>query len=125
MKSGALLCYKGPFVSGGTGRSLTWIAALLSLFLVFVLPACWSGAMTRAWTERGQGPQSNNTNEEREERELAEESDEARMAARPDPTPATHVAELPRVAPVFYGRTLVASVAAKPHPLRFSERSLC
>lgn len=112
-------------MSGGTGRSLTWVAALLSLFLVFMLPACCSGAMTRAWTELGQGPHSNNTNEERDEHAQTEASEEARMAARPDFDPPSRVVDAPRITPAYHGKTLVASVAPSLHPSRFSERSLC
>jgi hypothetical protein len=94
----------------------------VSLFLVFVLPVCWSTAMTQAWVERGQGASSNNTNEEREEREIVEEGDVARHSDRP-PSEPRHV-EVPRAKPrpVHVTPTIVASVAPKPHPLQLSAR---
>ena len=104
--------------------NLAWIAAALSLFLVFVLPACWSGALTRAWVELGQGPSSNNTNEEREEREHSEEGDAARLSTRPPAEASAKIAEGPRAAPPRQLPVRLASVAPKLHPSRFSERRL-
>lgn len=105
------------------GNSSTWIAAVLSLFLVFVLPICWSGAMTRAFADRAQGPSNSNSNEEREEREQGEEITAARPAAQP-PTEATLlVVETPRPL-AHHDEEILASVAPKLHPSRFSERRL-
>ncbi len=108
-----------------SGKYITWVAALLSLFLVFVLPGCWSGAMQRAWAERGQPPSSSNTNEEREEREHGEEHEAARIAAPPPNADPPRVGAIDVSIPVVpHSATIVASVAPKPHPSQFSERIL-
>ena len=117
-------CYKMGPLKRRTGKSTTWVAALVALFLVFVLPACWSGAMQRAWAERGQAPSSSNTNEEREERDHCEEREAARIAAPPEAAP-PRIDEIdPPRAVVHHTHTTVASVAPKQHPSRFSERRL-
>jgi hypothetical protein len=106
------------------GTPSTWIAALVSLFLVFVLPACVAAAMTQARAGLGQGAtNSNNSNEEREEREHAEESTAARSAAPPKPEAPSRTVVAPPIA-VRRGDKVFASVAPKPHPSLFSERRL-
>lgn len=96
---------------------------MLSLFLVFVLPICWSGAMTRAFADRAQSPSNSNSNEEREEREQGEEITAARPAAQP-PTEAPLVIVAARRTLAHHEEAILASVAPKLHPSRFSERRL-
>jgi hypothetical protein len=96
---------------------------LIAAFLVFILPACWSGALARSFLEQGTAPSSSNTNEEHEEREPQEELQAARRSVRPPrPTPAK-IATAPQQKPLTYqSSTLLASVAPKSHPSRFSVR---
>jgi hypothetical protein len=106
-----------------SGKAVTWVSALLALFLVFVLPACSSGAKQRAFAERGL-PLSTSSNEEREERDHCEEHKAACEASLPE-SDLPHYAEIETAHVVVHrAPTLVASVAAKLHPSRFSERSL-
>lgn len=97
----------------------------MALFLVLVLPACWYGALSRAWIERSQGPSSANSNEEREEHQ---ERDEHRVVGlgtpppprpRPRPRSSVRLASVSRAAPA-----IVASVAPRLHPSVFSVRRL-
>ncbi len=48
------------------------LAALVGFFMVFVLPACWFGALERANRLGTLAPSSSNSNEEREEHEEQE-----------------------------------------------------
>ncbi len=106
-------------------RTGTWVAALLSLFLVFVLPACATGLMMRAWIDQGgPGSSNSNTNEEREEREGGEEVEAVRRLTRPPPAPRSQHAADGRscVVALPVPGVLVAQLAPIPHPSRFSER---
>ena len=98
-----------------------WIGALLALFMVFVLPACWFGALARAQELGMAAPSSSNNNEEREEHEEREIATRDAQGNRPPPPPpvATRAerARGPIVAPTF----VVAPVA---HPLELSVLSV-
>ena len=48
------------------------IATLVAVFMVFVLPACWFGALERANRLGTLAPSTSNSNEEREEHQPAE-----------------------------------------------------
>ena len=96
----------------------------MALFLVFVLPACWSGAMQRAWAERGQPPSTSNTNEEREERDHCEEHEAVRISSPPQARPPLRLEVAARIAAVHYTLAIAQSVAPKLHPSVFSERRL-
>jgi len=104
----------------------TWLAALIAVFLVLVLPSCWYGALTRAQAQNLQGPSTSNSNEEREEHERHDEDERQALGTRPPPparqsarTSAPRIVVAPR-APAI----LVASVAPVPHPAQFSIRRL-
>jgi hypothetical protein len=96
----------------------------MALFLVFVLPICATGALTRALVDLGQNPSSGNSNEEHEEREEPEELEAVKRTSRlpPDAPAITIETRSPR--PAFTPPARVTSVAAKPHPFRYSERRL-
>jgi hypothetical protein len=66
---------------GLTRRS--WISASLALFMVFVVPMCWFGALARAKALNIPGPSSSNNNEEREEHEETEISVRDAQGSRP------------------------------------------
>jgi hypothetical protein len=102
-----------------------WLSALLALFMVLVLPACWYGALARAQSLGIAAPSSSNNNEERDEHEereieVADAAGQRPPVPRPEPEPAErrHVVA-PALAP-----TRLASVAPPVHPSRFSERRL-
>ena len=106
------------------GTRTTWVAALLSLFLVLVLPACVTGALVRAKAVPGQTSSNGNTNEEREERDSVEEIEVVRRASRPPDDlvspPPSEVSYLATPPP----KEVVAKLAPIPHPSRYSERRL-
>jgi hypothetical protein len=95
------------------------ISALLALFMVFVIPVCWYGALARADATQN----SNNNNEEREEHEERDESSARPTVSRPVP-PKPAIVEVAQKAPPFVAPRIIASQAHAPIPSRFSERRL-
>lgn len=79
----------------------TWLSAALALFMVFVLPMCWFGALTRAKALNIPGPSSSNNNEEREEHEQSEVTIRDAQGVRP-----------PLEAPVSAARDSIVRVEA-------------
>lgn len=59
------------------------VAALVAVFMVFVLPACWFGALERASRLGTLAPSSSNSNEEREEHEEHEVATRDPQGQRP------------------------------------------
>jgi len=97
----------------------------LSVFLVRGLPACWSGAMTRAAILGAQAPSAANGNEEREDHDGHEEVHAVAGSTRTPPPDA--VPPAPARVVVFsyvHAPTRVLAGALAPHPSRFSVRRL-
>ena len=106
-------------------RRNTWIAALLAVFMVLVLPACWFGALERSRLFGTVAPSNANSNEERDEHE-EHDVDVRDVAGRRPPAPPP---EAPRVARTSIQRVLsrvriIASVAHPRIPSKLSERRL-
>lgn len=103
-------------------RRWRWIDPLVVLILVFILPGCWSGAAVA----NGTSLSSTTTEEGGEKREDPSEVQVVRVRARPPvPPPPAVVVSAPKQEPVMRpAPTLLASVAPKPHPSRFSVRRL-
>jgi hypothetical protein len=96
---------------------------LIAAFLVFILPACWSGALAQAFLESRTAPSSSNSNEEHEEREPEEELQAARRSVRPPrPTPAELTTAPQQKSATYQSSALLASVGPKAHPARLSVR---
>lgn len=108
------------FRHASTNARLFWLAALLSLFMVFVLPGSSSGVLV-AWLEPAHEP--NNTNEEREEREQGELAEVAHSSSRKHPQLGAHRRISPRRFIAFHVQ-VVASVGPRPDPSQFFERRL-
>lgn len=102
-----------------------WISGVIALFLVLMLPACWYGALSRAYVAGTSAPSSSNNNEEREEHEERKE-EELTAFASPPPPPETAARsfETTRVALVLLNPTVKTSVAPKLHVSQFSVRRL-
>jgi hypothetical protein len=101
------------------------IGALLALFLVLVLPACWYGALGRMQGGlAATGSSSSNNNEEREEHQEREVmARDAKGSRPPDSTPVRVRTQIVRVAtrePLLR----VGSVAPPPNPAILSVRRL-
>lgn len=92
---------------------------MVALFLVFLLPGCWAGAPL----ENGTALSSSTTEEGGEKLELETKVQVVRTRARLLVPPPAVVATAPKQRPVTHqASTLLASVAPKPHPSRFSVR---
>ncbi len=106
----------------------TWMAALIALFMVLVLPSCWYGAMSRAAILGDVAPSSANSNEEREEHESDEQGEVQALGTRPPPperSPARTASN--RIAILATPTTKPSSevsFAPVPHPAQFSVRRL-
>lgn len=96
------------------------ISGLLALFMVFVIPVCWYGALARADATQN----SNNNNEEREEHEERDEGSARPAFSRPLPPkpPVVNITRSTRL--TVTPPRLVSSQAHLPEPSRFSERRL-
>lgn len=66
-----------------------WISAFVALFMVFILPACWSGLLAQARAQGLPPPSAANNNEEREEHAPPEQlqAHGVRRLAPDDPDP--------------------------------------
>lgn len=102
-----------------------WIGPLVVLLLIFIVPGCWAGALAGT-LETETAPLSSTTDEESKKYELEDEIPIVRTRVRPpSPPSAAAVATIPRQKPVTHRTsTLLASVAPKSHPSRFSVRRL-
>lgn len=106
-------------------RQNTWIAAILAVFMVLVLPACWFGALERSRTCGTVAPSNANNNEERDEHE-EHDLDLHDVAGRRPPAPPP---DAPRIVRTTLQRIhstvrIIASVAHPPVPSKLSERRL-
>ena len=101
-----------------------WFDPLIALILIFILPGCWSGVLAGP-LENETAPFSSTTDEESEKHKLENEASLARSRVRPPEPPSGAVATAPKQKPVTHqASTLLASVAPKSHPSRFSVRRL-
>jgi hypothetical protein len=107
-----------------TSARTAWLSALLALFLVLVLPACWYGALARAQALDRAAPSSSNNNEEREEHEDHDIELREALGQRPPRSSAPRRDVSRRAAPPVLEPTRLASVGPAVHPSRFSERRL-
>jgi hypothetical protein len=107
-----------------TSARTAWLSALLAMFLVLVLPACWFGALARAQALDRAAPSSSNNNEEREEHEGRESEPREAFGQRPPRSSAPARDASRRAATPVLEPTRLASVAPAVHPSRFSERRL-
>ncbi len=108
-------------------NSNTWLAAIVAVFLVVVLPWCWYGAQAQAQALNLPGPSNANSNEEREEHEGHGEQEVETRGNRPPPPPRGASARATGTRIVAAHREpsiVVASVAPVPHPAQFSIRRL-
>lgn len=107
-------------------RRTAWISALLALYMVMLLPACWTGALERARWLFERNAVSSNNNEEREEHEHEEGEVRAAASRSADPpsSVARRIAAAHRIAAPHHAVRIAASVALPPLPSRFSERRL-
>lgn len=107
----------------------SWAALALAVFMVAILPLCWSGGLTRRALENlwlglpVQSPQSSNNNEEeREVHKNALAREEAGYAKRPPPRVVETRSERVRIA---HGPVLLRSAQIpNPHPFELSTRLL-
>ncbi len=92
--------------------------------MVFVLPACWAGALIRAQQQKIAAPSTSNNNEEREEHEHREIEARDGEHRRPEPPP-PKARELPsRAAPIFATTSVAVSVVHPRTPFAVSVRRL-
>jgi len=103
-----------------------WLAALVAVFLVAVLPWCWYGAQEQAHAQSVPGPSNASSNEEREEHESHGEQEVEARGTRPPLPPRRGTLARPadsRIVATTRGPSiLVASFAPVPHPAQFSVR---
>jgi hypothetical protein len=107
-----------------SSRKHRWLSALLVLFMVFIIPGCWYGALERASATQSAPNSNNNNNEEREEHDGENEAaPRAAHGRSPRPRPVALVS-ISRPTPILAQRAILASQAHAPEPSRFSERRL-
>jgi hypothetical protein len=122
-------------------RRRRWSDPLVAVLLIFVLSGCWSAALAASLPDNSSDPLSSTPDEENEkqengkqenekqenerEREREREREIAPTRVRPPEPPQAAVATAPKQKPVTHrASTLLASVAPKSHPSRFSVRRL-
>jgi hypothetical protein len=103
----------------------TWIATLVAVFMVLVLPACWYGALERSNLFGTAAPSNANNNEEREEHEEHEVATTDVAGRRPPPPPKAGPRATPKAIQRAHVRVRIAESVAHPAvPSKLSERRL-